>query len=172
MPDTRKATTGKEDKMKDIAKIGEKREATKPVFDAKERAEIVSKFNLGNIVRSLGGDDVDAGYEKEVGLEAVHRESEGRRNNTEHGGFYIPDFVLGGIRTMTGKTDVDGHITGNGAALVSSDLLMNEFVTPLEARLILAKLGVRFLDGLVGDIFVPKSSGVSAYWISAEDGSA
>ena len=172
MPDTRKATTEKEDKMKDIAKIGEKREATKPVFDAKERAEIVSKFNLGNIVRSLGGDDVDAGYEKEVGLEAVHRESEGRRNNTEHGGFYIPDFVLGGIRTMTGKTDVDGHITGNGAALVSSDLLMNEFVTPLEARLILAKLGVRFLDGLVGDIFVPKSSGVSAYWISAEDGSA
>lgn len=172
MPDTRKATTEKEDKMKDIAKIGEKREATKPVFDAKERAEIVSKFNLGNIVRSLGGDDVDAGYEKEVGLEAVHRESEGRRNNTEHGGFYIPDFVLGGIRTMTGKTDVDGHITGNGAALVSSDLLMNEFVTPLEARLILAKLGVRFLDGLVGDIFVPKSSGVSAYWINAEDGSA
>ena len=158
--------------MKDIAKIGEKREATKPLFDAKERAEIVAKFNLGKIVRSLGGDEVDAGYEKEIGLEAIHRESEGRRNNTEHGGFYIPDFILGGIRTMTGKTNVDGHITGNGAALVSSDLLLDEFVTPLEARLVLSKLGVRFLDGLVGDIFVPKSSGVSAYWISAEDGSA
>lgn len=158
--------------MKDITKLGENIEVKKPVFDAKERAEIAAKFNLGKIVRSLGGDTVDAGYEAEIGREAIHRETEGRQNTTAHGGFYVPDFILGGVRTMTGKTNVDGHVTGNGAALVSSDLLMDEFVTPLEARLVLAKLAVRFLDGLVGDVFVPKSSGVSAYWISTEDGSA
>ena len=158
--------------MKDIMELGKTREAVKPIFDAKERAEIVAKFNLGRLVRSLGGDIVDAGYETEIGKEAIHRQTDGRQNNTAHGGVFVPDFVLAANRTMTGKTNVDGHITGNGAALVSSDLLLDEFVTPLEARLVLTKLGVRFLDGLVGDVFVPKSTGVSAYWINAEDGTA
>ena len=158
--------------MKNIQEIGKTREAVKPIFDEKERAEIVAKFNLGRLVRALGGDTVDAEYEAEIGKEALHRETEGRQNYTVHGGFYIPDFVLAANRTMTGKTNVDGHITGNGAALVSSDLLLGEFVSPLEARLVLSRLGVRFLDGLVGDVFIPKASGVSAYWISTEDGSA
>ena len=157
--------------MKDIIELGKTREAMKPVFDAKERAEIVAKFNLGKVIRRLGGDMVDAGYEQEIGQEAILRETDGQRKNTLHGGYYVPDIVLAN-RTMTGKTNVDGHITGNGAALVSSDLLLDEFVTPLEARLVLSKLGVKFLDGLVGDIFVPKSSGVSAYWISTEHGNA
>ena len=65
--------------MKDITKLGENIEVKKPVFDAKERAEIAAKFNLGKIVRSLGGDTVDAGYEAEIGKEAIHRETEGRR---------------------------------------------------------------------------------------------
>ena len=158
--------------MKDIMELGKTREAMKPVFDAKERAEIVAKFNLGRLVRSLGGDTVDAGYEKEVGQEAIHRQTEGRQKNSNHGGVLVPDFVLAANRTMTGKTNVDGHILGNGAAIVPTQLLTDEFVTPLEARLVLSKLGVRFLDGLVGDVFVPKASGVSAYWISTEDGSA
>lgn len=158
--------------MKDIMELGKTREAVKPIFDAKERAEIVAKFNLGRLVRFLGGDNVDAGYEAEIGQEAMLRQTEGRQKISNHGGVFVPDFVLAANRTMTGKTNVDGHITGNGAALVSSDLLLDEFVTPLEARLVLTKLGVRFLDGLVGDVFVPKASGVSAYWISTEDGSA
>lgn len=158
--------------MKDIMELGKSREAIKPIFDAKERAEIVAKFNLGALVRSLGGDTVDVGYEEEIGHEAMLRQTEGRQKISNHGGVFVPDFVLAANRTMTGKTNVADHITGNGAALVSSDLLMDEFVTPLEARLVLTKLGVRFLDGLVGDVFVPKASGVSAYWISTEDGSA
>ena len=158
--------------MKDIMELGKSREAAKPIFDAKERAEIVKKFDIGRIIRKLGGDTVDVGYEQEVGSEAIRRETNGLCTTSRHGGWVIPDCVLGGVRTMTGKTNVEGHITGNGAALVATDLLMDEFVSPLEARLVLTKLGVRFLDGLVGDIFVPKATGVSAYWISTEDGSA
>ncbi len=158
--------------MKDIMELGKTREAVKPIFDAKERAEIVKKFDIGRIIRKLGGDTVDVSYEQEVGSEAIRRETDGLCTTSRHGGWVIPDCVLGGVRTMTGKTNVEGHITGNGAALVATDLLMDEFVSPLEARLVLTKLGVRFLDGLVGDIFVPKATGVSAYWISTEDGSA
>lgn len=158
--------------MKDIIELGKSREAIKPIFDAKERAEIVAKFNLGALVRSLGGDTVDVGYEMEIGQEAILRQTEGRQKVSNHGGVFVPDFVLAANRTMTGKTNVNGHILGNGAAIVPTQLLTDEFATPLEARLVLTKLGVRFLDGLVGDVFVPKASGVSAYWISTEDGSA
>lgn len=156
--------------MKDILELGKNREAVKPLFDAKERAEIVAKFNLGNVVRNLGGDTTDVGYEAEISNEAMSRATEGRQTMTSHGGFYIPDFVL--ARTMFGKTPVADHISGNGAALVATDLLMSELVSPLEARLVLTKLGARFVDGLVGDIAIPKASGVSAYWLNAEDADA
>ena len=158
--------------MKNIMELGKSREAVKPIFDAKERAEIVAKFDLGRVIRHMGGDKVDVGFEYEIGTEAIHRETEGLRHTTLHGGWFIPDCVLGGVRTMTGKTNIDGQITGNGAALVATDILMDEYVSPLEARLVLTELGVRFLDGLVGDVFIPKATGVSAYWISRENGDA
>ena len=132
----------------------------KPAFNAKERAEIIERYNLSHVLRRLGGDMTDTGYEAEIGEEAMRRDTEGRQTTTTHGGYYIPDFVL--ARTMFGKTPVADHIAGNGAALVATDLLMSELVSPLEARLVLTKLGVRFVDGLVGDIAIPKASGVSA----------
>ena len=156
--------------MKNIIELGKTREAIKPVFDPKEVAEIKSKFNIGTVVRALAGDTVDAGYEAEIGTEAIRRETDGRRSMTLHGGYYIPDFILGGTRTL-GKTPA-GDITGNGAPLVATELLADETVSPLEARLVLTKLGVRFLDDLVGDITIPKASSVAAYWLTAEGASA
>ena len=150
--------------MKNIQELGATREEIKPIFDAKERAEIVKKFNLGRVVRALTDDTVDAKYEAEVGAEAIRRETNGLRNMTLHGGYYIPDCVLSGTRAL-GK--------GNGgSALVASDLLADETVSPLEARLVLTQLGVRFLDGLVGDVAIPKSSSTAAYWIASEGGEA
>ena len=156
--------------VKNSEELGKTREAVKPGFDAKERAEIVKKFNLGRVVRALAGDTVDAGYEAEIGAEAIRRETDGLREIGLHGGYYIPDFILGGTRTL-GKTPA-GDITGNGAPLVATELLADETVSPLEARLVLTKLGVRFLDDLVGDITMPKASSVSAYWLTAEGAAA
>ncbi len=153
-----------------MAKPDTTQTAAKPYFDAKERAEIIKKFNLGKVIRKLGGDEVDTGYEQEISREAIIRETEGRRNVTEHGGIFIPDFVLAGHRSMTGKTNVDGHIVGNGAAVVATDLLDDQIVSPLVEKLILTTLGATYLDRLVGDIAIPKSSDVAAYWIDAEDG--
>ena len=141
-----------------------KQEESKPFFSTEERAEILKKFNIGNIVCKLGGNDVDCGYEAEIGAEALRRETNGRQTMTNHGGYYIPDFVLDGIRTL-------GKGSG-GAAIVATDLLADEIVTPLEARLILTKLGVRYLDNLVGDVSIPRSSGVTAHWITLEGGNA
>lgn len=149
--------------MKNIMELGKSREAKKPIFDAKERAEIVAKFDLGRVIRHMGGDKVDVGFEAEIGTEAIHRETDGLRRSPLHGGWFIPDCVLGGVRTMTSE---------NGAGLIATDLLLDEYVSPLEARLFLTKLGVRFLDGLSGDVCIPKATGVSAYWISRENGDA
>ncbi len=158
--------------MKNPTENKNEREAPKPLFDAKERAEIVSKFNIGRVVRKLSGDAVDVGYEAEIGAEYTRRETEGRRTATLHGGYAIPDFVLSGkLRTMTGVTNVDGHITGNGAALVATDL-QDEIISPLMAKLVLTRVGVRYLEGLVGDVAIPKGGEVTAHWLNAEDADA
>lgn len=140
-------------------------------FDAKEREEICARYNVGNVLRHLAGDRVDIGFETDISAEAIRRETGGKQTISRHGGIYVPSFCFAS-RTMMGKTNVAGHIAGNGAALVATDLLADELVNPLEARLILSKLGVRYLDGLQGDVAIPKSDSVSAYWIGAEDADA
>ena len=168
--DARTATRKGNTQMKNIEELGKTREAIKPVFTPKEVAEIKSKFNIGTVVRALAGDTVDVGYESEISDEAIRRETNGQRSMTLHGGYYIPDFILCGTRTL-GKTPA-GDITGNGAPLVATELLADETVSPLEARLVLTKLGVRFLDDLVGDITIPKASSVAASWLTVEGAAA
>ena len=143
----------------DIEKLKEQFDApAKSIFDEKERAFIAERYNIGNVVRSLAGEQgrgADIGFEREVSQEMNARR---HPTNVSNGAITVPYCAL--VRTL-GK--------GNGgAALVATDLLSNEYISPLAARLILRKAGARFIDGLVGDVSVPKGSNVGAYWINAE----
>ena len=147
----------------DIEKLKEQFDApAKSIFDEKERAFIAERYNIGNVVRSLAGEQgrgADIGFEREVS-----REMNARRHptNVSNGAITVPYCAL--VRTL-GK--------GNGgAALVATDLLSEEYVSPLAARLILGKAGAKYIDGLVGDISIPKGSNAGAYWITSEGGNA
>ena len=151
----------------DIEKMKERFAAPKKsIFDQKERELIAERYNIGNVIRRLEGDDSDIGFEREVSAEMNARRS---KLNPEKGGITIPYCAL--VRTL-GKTNVEGVIEGNGGALVATDLLAKEYASPLAARLVLNAAGARFIDGLVGDIAIPKGSNVGAYWITSETGSA
>jgi len=151
----------------DIEKMKERFAAPKKsIFDQKERELIAERYNIGNVIRCLEGDNSDIGFEREVSAEMNARRS---KLNPEKGGITIPYCAL--VRTL-GKTNVEGVIEGNGGALVATDLLAEEYASPLAARLVLNAAGVRFIDGLVGDIAIPKGSNVGAYWITSETGSA
>lgn len=137
---------------------------TTRMFDEKESAEIRKHYDITRAIRSLMRDvNVDAGFELEIDNEIGRR----NKNIIVPAGLRVPYAALSGARTL-GVSDAQG-IDGSGAALVSTDHRPDLFISPLEAKTILAKSGALILDGLVGDISIPKSGSVEAYWVAAEN---
>ena len=140
----------------DINKMKEQFAApAKSIFDAAERALIAERYDISKVLHSLMHRKAVEGFEAEIS-----DEMNARRHPTETnlGAVAVPYCAL--VRTL-GK--------GNGgAALVATDLLSDEYISPLSERLVLRKAGARFIDGLVGDISIPKGGNVGAYWITSE----
>ncbi len=94
----------------------------------------------------------DASFEIEVGKAAAQKYE--RSSN----GIVIPNEVL--RRDMTVGTPTAG---GN---LVATDLLSGSFIDLLRNRLALAQAGVTMLNGLQGNVSIPRQSSAStAYWV-------
>ena len=163
----RKAKPKRKNKMnlEDMKKLAEGRGVkTVRMFDDKESAEIRKHYDICAAIRSLMRDQsVDAGFEREIDAEINRRD---KNAPSSAFGIRVPYAALSGARTL-GVSDAEG-IEGSGAALVSTDHRPDLFISPLEAKCILAKSGALILDGLVGDISIPKSSGVEAYWVATE----
>lgn len=152
--------------LEDMKKLAEKRGAktARHMFDEKETAEIRKNYDICAVIRSfLNEGNVDTGFEREIHDEIGRRSN--RYSANANGGLCIPYAALYG-RTL-GVTDAQG-IEGNGSALVATDHRPDLFISPLEAKCVLAASGARILDGLVGDISIPKSKSVDAYWVTSE----
>ena len=71
------------------------------------------------------------------------------------------------IRALSAGTATDG------AELVATDLRAVDFIDVLRNRLVVMQAGAVMLDGLVGDVAIPrKTSSITAGWISTEGGNA
>lgn len=93
-----------------------------------------------------------AGLEREVSLALADTLKKEAR------GFYVPHDLL--VRGMS-KGEA-----GKGGELVATDLRLDQFVDILRNRTIMARMGMRMLGGLVGDLDLPKKvSGSNFYWI-------
>ena len=122
------------------------------------------KYSLINVIRhmalasegKLGPDSPDIGYEREISEEIA------KRSGKDGKGFYIPSGVL------TRAFDK----ANAAAALVATDTLFGEFIEDLIADTVLGAAGVRTLEGLVGDVTIPKSGSATAYWVTTEGGNA
>ena len=132
-------------------------------FDEGEEREIAQKYNICAVIRALAGENVDIGFERELSEQIAKTCKKSAR------GLFVPDAAF---RTLTGKTNVSDHITGNGAATVATELLSSQYIAALVARTVLGQAGVTILDGLTGDIAIPKGGTVTAGWLSAEDADA
>lgn len=77
-------------------------------------------------------------------------------------GFLVPYDVM--TRDLTvGTTTAGGYLKG-------TDHLAGSFIDALRNRMMVQKMGARVIDGLVGDVAIPKlSGGASTYWV-AESG--
>lgn len=121
------------------------------------------KYNLVNVIRSMvaaheGNVGPDIGFEREISQEIA------RQNHKSAKGIFVPSYAL-----LTGKRALD---TSNAAGLVATDTLFGEFIQALVADTVLGRVGIRTIEGLVGDVAIPKGSAAQAYWITPEGGNA
>lgn len=115
-------------------------------------------FSITKAIAARLGDDVDAGFEREISQEVA------KRSGRKFEGIAVPDEVFfAENRTL---------LAGSSAAdLVPNVHRPDLFIDRLRSSLITGRLGATVLDNLVGDIDIPKQTGSSvAQWVD-EDGS-
>jgi len=98
------------------------------------------------IKAASSGDWREAGYEREISDEIAHRSGKEAR------GFYVPANINWGQRDQTKSP------TSAGGFLVGTDHLADQFIEALYGRLTVASLGARIMQGLKGDVAIPKLS--------------
>jgi HK97 family phage major capsid protein len=117
----------------------------------------ISEYSLMRAMNAYAEKDWSkAGLEREVNIAL------GDTLKKEARGFYVPhDLLMAGYRAGMSKGEV-----GKGGELVATELRISEFVDILRNKTIMARLGMRLLGGLVGDLDLPKKvSGSNFYWL-------
>lgn len=75
------------------------------------------------------------------------------------------------MQFFTGKRDLSVGTDSAGGYTVGTDLLGMSFIELLRNKMVVQSLGATIMDGLVGDVAIPKHSAAgTAYWISSEGG--
>lgn len=101
-----------------------------------------------------------AAYEREVSEAACKKTGQSSR------GILVPIDVLRG----TSKRDLTVGSSTAGGNLVSTNLLAGSFIELLRNKSVVQSLGATVLNGLVGQVAIPRmTSGATAYWV-AESG--
>jgi len=117
------------------------------------------RYSLSKAIRYLADpkSGVDAGYEKEI-----HDEMVSKGFNTTAGGFAIPFEAFRNVRK-------DATVGGTGSNLVATDHLATGFIDVLRNRSVIAGLVPTVLDGLVGDVSIPKkTASTTGYWFAGD----
>ncbi len=121
----------------------------------------LSRYSLIRAIRAAAsGDWAEAGLEREAS-QAVAKQS-GR----EPRGFFVPrDFLV--KREQREQRDMVKGTSGAGGYVVGTDLLASSFIDLLRNKMVVRQAGATVLDGLVGDITIPRqSAGATAYWVA------
>ena len=144
-----------------LDKLGAKPvEAVKPV--EMDQRDAASYSISAGIRAALSGDwtSREAGLVREMSQE-VQKQSGFSQSGKR--GFFVPFSALSKRATYV----TSGATTGGN--LVATDLLADEFIEALRNNSVMLNLGVRTMTGLVGDVAIPRRSGVaSTYYLSTE----
>ena len=143
-----------------LERIGAKPVETVSQVDMTQEKNIDYKLTTG-IRAALTGDwsSKEAGYVRELSQEV---ERSGVKKTTERS-FLVPYTAL----TSRATYATSGATTGGN--LVQTDLMADDFIEALRNSSVMMSLGVKALPGLVGDVAIPRRSGVAAtYYLSSQ----
>ena len=124
-----------------------------------------SRYSLTRLLRHLSN-PTNQQFQREAAFEIEVSADIATRSKQSPQGAFVPDFAFG-ERTLSAGTATDG------AELVATNLLAERFIDALRNRTVVAQAGATFLDGLVGDVAIPrKTTASTAAWIATEGGAA
>lgn len=155
----------------------EKRNAQPPQQDAAEigmSKKDREKYSFIRAIRAVCLGAKDPKFIRDAAFEFDCADAARTVQGKEPGGLIIPHDMLGHrygsqllTRTLTAGTATDG------AELVADNLLAGSFIDVLRNLTIAMSMGAVTMNGLVGDVLIPrKTSGASGGWISSEGGDA
>jgi HK97 family phage major capsid protein len=125
------------------------------------------EFSITKAISAQLGEDIDAGFEREVSSE-VKRRSHGRKFH----GIAVPDEAFQERRAFGDAVMLTGTSNSPGAAypLYPTQHRDDLFIDRLRSALVVGRLGATVLDNLVGDQSIPRQTGsATGEWL-AEDG--
>ena len=119
--------------------------------DGKLASEIRSRFNVSRAIAGAAGLGVDWGFEREVQTELAKRAGKPAE------GVYIPTEVFE-TRVLT---------TSTGAELVPTEHRPDQYISALTASSVVRGMGARVLNGLVGNLSIPRETDSPAIgWVA------
>jgi HK97 family phage major capsid protein/HK97 family phage prohead protease len=122
----------------------------------------VREFSFVKVLRALA-DRKDGKISTEAGFEMEVSEAAQKKNGKTARGFLIPTDVL---RQKNERALSVGSSTAGGN-LVSTDLVSGSFIDLLRNRMAVQQLGATVLNGLNGNIAIPRQTGgATAYWVA------
>lgn len=124
----------------------------------------IRQFSFLRAINALAAGDLSlAPYEKEVSDAAA------KHLKKEPAGLLVPMDILSSRMKMDKRDLTVGSSgsEGGGYYMVGTDYLAASFIELLRNKMVVKQMGARVLDGLVGNVAIPKQTGgATAYWVT------
>ncbi len=125
----------------------------------------VQAFSVTNAVRFLSNPSAQTRERAAFEIEASRAVAD--QLGSDPGGLYIPSDVLMQSSFMRAQNTGDATAGGN---LVAQDYRAGSFIDLLRNKMALSGVGVRILQGLKGNVDIPKQTGTGTMYWFGEDG--
>jgi HK97 family phage major capsid protein len=130
--------------------------------------EELHKYSLMRAIRSMANDDRHS--KREAGFELEISRAMADASDRAPKGLMVPEEVIFGFQSREARArlvrEMSVGTSTAGGDLVATDLLAAEFIDTLNNAAQVFALGARRLDGLVGNVTVPRmTAGSTVHWI-------
>ena len=141
--------------QKELAKMADTPSTPTPEVGLTKKE--VREFSLIKAIRALANPD-SARLREEAAFEFEVSDAARAQYGRERGNFTIADDIM--------RRDLSAGALSTGGALVQTDAAGQPMIELLRNKLVMFGLGATVLDGLVGDVAIPKmTGGATGYWV-------
>lgn len=133
----------------------------------------VQKYSLFKAIRAKAAGEFTANGP--AAFEYECHQAVADKTKDEARGFFVPADLLMGPEFLSPEQRAavfqqrDIASSGTGSNLIATDHLAGSFINLLRNRMVVGLMGARVLDGLAGDVDIPKQAGGAVgYWINNE----